>query len=317
MASTFGHYELSDKLGEGGMGEVYRAHDTRLGRDVAIKLLPDALASDAERLARFEREAKVLAALNHPNIAAIYGLEEDAGRRALVLELVPGETLQQRLRHGAIPVADALLVASQIATALDAAHEQGIIHRDLKPANVVLTEEGGVKVLDFGLAKALDPVDGSNLDLTHSPTILSSGTQHGIVLGTAAYMSPEQAQGKRVDKRADIFAFGAVLFEMLTGKQLFHGETVSDIIASVLRDDPDWEQLPPNTPVAIRHLLSRCLDKDPKRRFRDIGEACFVIESAPAAVSTPAASPGAEPRARASAASCSWGGPSRSRWPRR
>lgn len=272
------HYDIVGPIGAGGMGEVYRARDTKLGRDVALKLLPEHFARDADRLARFEREARLLASLNHPRIAAIYGLEQDGAHRFLVLELVEGEDLSKRIQNGALPVEDALAVAEQMCEALEAAHEAGVVHRDLKPSNIVVTPNGSVKVLDFGLAKALDPASNAT-NLTQSPTILgSSPTMQGVILGTAAYMSPEQARGRAVDKRADIFAFGCVLYEMLTGKMAFSGETVSDTLAAVLRADPDWNALPKETPAAVVRLLRRCFEKDPKRRLRDIGEAGLVID---------------------------------------
>jgi len=259
------------------MGEVYRATDTNLGREVAIKVLPDALASDAERLARFDREAKTLAALNHPNIATIYGLERSDGMTALVMELVEGPTLADRLALGPIPGNEALAIAKQIAGALDAAHERGIVHRDLKPANVKITPERTVKLLDFGLAKTAS--DSSAVNLSHSPTVTMAGTLEGVILGTAAYMSPEQARGKVVDKRTDIWAFGCVLYEMLTGVTAFGGgESVSDIIGRILEREPDWTRLPQSTPLDLRALLRRCLDKDLKRRLRDIGDARAELE---------------------------------------
>ncbi len=283
--TKLGPYEILSPLGAGGMGEVYRARDAKLNRDVAIKVLPEAVAEDAERLARFQREAQVLASLNHPHIAAIYGLEKSGNLEALVLELVEGETLGERIAAGPIPVDEALAIARQIADALEAAHEKGIVHRDLKPANVKVTPDGQVKVLDFGLAKALDPVAGaSSPDMTRSPTITAVATQAGVILGTAAYMSPEQARGKPADKRSDIWAFGCVLWEMLTGQRLFHGETVSDTLAAVLRADIDWEPLPAGTRPAIRRLLERCLERDPKRRLRDVGEARIAMEEAPASL---------------------------------
>jgi len=259
------------------MGEVFRARDTRLARDVALKVLPEAFLQDTERLARFEREAKVLASLNHPNIAAIYGIEEDNGRRALALELVEGQDLSEKISNGAMPVREALGIAHQIAVALDVAHEQGIIHRDLKPGNIMITPDGTAKVLDFGLAKALDP-DKSGANLTQSPTIVSAATSAGVILGTAAYMSPEQARGKELDKRTDIWSFGCVLYEMLTGRQSHAGETVSDTIAFVLGREPDWNALPSGTPVGVRRILERCLQKDLKRRLRDIGDAVIELE---------------------------------------
>jgi serine/threonine-protein kinase len=282
--TRLGPYEILSPLGAGGMGEVYRARDPKLHREVAIKVLPEAVARDPERLARFQREAQLLAALNHPHIAGIYGLEESNGVGALVLELVEGETLAERIAQGPMPMDEALAVARQIGEALEAAHEKGIVHRDLKPANVKLTPGGSVKVLDFGLAKALS-VDASAPDVTHSPTITAAATQAGVVLGTAAYMSPEQARGRAVDKRSDIWSFGAVLYEMLTGARCFEGETVSDVLAAVLRQDPDWSKLPAETPPHVRALLARCLERDPKKRLRDIGDAW--IEGA-AAVASPA-----------------------------
>jgi serine/threonine protein kinase len=272
------HYEVTDKIGAGGMGEVYRARDTKLGRDVALKFLPDVFASDADRLGRFEREARLLASLNHPNIASIYGIENDGGKRVLVLELVEGEDLSERINRGPVPVDDALEIARQVAAALEVAHEQGVIHRDLKPANIKVGSDGTVKVLDFGLAKAMDS-DPGDANLSHSPTLLaSSPTQQGVILGTAAYMSPEQARGGAVDKRADIFAFGCVLFEMLTGGRAFAGDTISDTIASVLAREPDLDSLPASTPPALRQLMERCLDKDVAQRLRDIGEARIRLE---------------------------------------
>ena len=275
-----GPYEIVAPLGAGGMGEVYRARDTKLGRDVAIKVLPPAFAEDAERLARFEREAKVLASLNHSGIAAIFGLHEEAGTGFLAMEMVPGEDLAEVLKRGPLPLADAADVARQIAAALEAAHEQGVIHRDLKPANIRITPDGQVKVLDFGLAKALESATASDAARNSgmSPTITSLGTVAGVILGTAAYMAPEQARGKGVDKRADIWAFGCVLFEMLSGRRPFDGETISDTLAAVLARDPDWSALPATTPASVRHLLSRCLEKDPKRRLRDIGDARLELE---------------------------------------
>jgi serine/threonine protein kinase/Tol biopolymer transport system component len=277
IGQTIAHYEVTEKIGAGGMGEVYRARDTKLERDVALKVLPESFALDEERLARFDREAKLLAALNHGNIAGIYGTEHWQGRHILVLEYVEGEDLSQRLARGPIPVDEALPIALQIADAVEAAHDQGVIHRDLKPANVKVTPDGTVKVLDFGLAKALDA--GDNEDVTTSPTLLaSSPTVQGVILGTAAYMSPEQARGKRVDRRADIFAFGCVLYEMLAGTRGFTGDTVSDTLASVLKEQPDMAKLPDDTPPAIRHLLERCLDKNPRQRLRDIGEARIRLD---------------------------------------
>jgi Tol biopolymer transport system component len=270
------------------MGEVYRARDTRLGRDVALKILPEPFMHDAERLARFEREARVLASLNHPYIAAIYGIEESDGLRALVLELVEGATLAERIAEGPIPPAEALGIADQIADALDAAHGKGIVHRDLKPANVKLSPEGVVKVLDFGLAKGMDPSDAS--DAAHSPTVTAVHTRDGVLLGTAAYMSPEQVRGRAVDKRADIWAFGCVLYEMLTARRAFPGATISDTIAAILEREPDWTALPAAVPPHIRRLLRRCLEKDTKRRLRDIGDfRTEAEESVPAVAERPAA----------------------------
>jgi len=264
-------YEILEPIGAGGMGEVYRARDEKLKRDVALKVLPEAFASDAERMARFEREAQLLASLNHPNIGAIYGLEEAESLRFLVLELIPGDTLAERLRRGPIPFAEALELAGQIADALAAAHDAGIIHRDLKPANIKITPDGQIKVLDFGLAKALanEAADG---ELSDSPTLSAHATKIGVILGTAAYMSPEQARGKPVDKRTDIFSFGAVLYEMLTGRQLFKGEDAADTMASVIRSDPDFRALPAELPPRVREVLGRCLEKDSKKRRRDIGD---------------------------------------------
>ncbi len=277
IGRTIAHYRVTEKLGEGGMGEVYRARDERLNRDVALKVLPEAFAKDAERLARFRREAQLLASLNHPNIAAIYGLEEADGVRALVLELVEGPTLAERLASGPIPLDEALEIARQVAEALEEAHERGITHRDLKPGNVKVTPDGKVKVLDFGLAKAFEGEQAA-VDLSKSPTLSQAATQAGVLLGTAAYMSPEQAKGRPVDRRADIWAFGVVLYEMLTGKQLFQGETVSDTLASVLKTEPDWRALPKETPAPIERLLRRCLEKEPRRRLQAIGEARLLLE---------------------------------------
>jgi serine/threonine protein kinase/Tol biopolymer transport system component len=273
---TLGHYRVGEQLGRGGMGEVYLADDLNLNRKVALKFLPDAFTGDPERMARFEREAKLLASLNHPNIAAIHGLEQAEGKRFLVLELVEGETLAQRLGKGRLPVEEALGICRQIAEGLEAAHEKGVIHRDLKPANVMITEGDKVKILDFGLAKALSD-ETQSVDSSQSPTLTEAMTRPGVILGTAAYMAPEQARGSAVDKRCDIWSFGVVLFEMLTGKQLFSGETVSDTLAAVLRSDIDWNSLPANTPAGIRALLRRCLNKDRKERLRDIGEARIAI----------------------------------------
>jgi eukaryotic-like serine/threonine-protein kinase len=280
--TRLGPYEITGQIGAGGMGEVYRARDTKLQRDVAIKILREAVAHDSERLARFEREARTLASLNHPNIGQIHGLEESDGIKALVMELVEGPTLADRIAQRPIPVDEALPIAKQIAEALEAAHEQGIIHRDLKPANVKVRPDGMVKVLDFGLAKALEPVSAGSTDATTSPTITSPAmmTRMGVILGTAAYMSPEQATGKAVDKRSDLWAFGVVLLEMLTGRPVFSGETVSHVLAAVLKDEPHWTTLPANTPAAIRRLLRRCLEKDRKRRLDSAADAQLEIDEA-------------------------------------
>jgi serine/threonine protein kinase/Tol biopolymer transport system component len=278
--TKLGPYEILSAIGAGGMGEVYQAHDTKLARDVAIKVLPDAFAYDADRLARFQREAKMLASLNHPNIATIFGLEQSGGVTCLVMELVPGETLQERVkRDGPVPVEEALAIAKQIAEALEAAHEKSIIHRDLKPANVKVTPEGKVKVLDFGLAKAFAG-DTSTEDIGNSPTLSMAATMQGVILGTAAYMSPEQARGKSVDKRTDIWAFGCVLYELVTGKQAFTGEDITEILAAVVKTEPDWAALPVSTPTKIRDLLRRCLHKDVNKRARDAGDARIEIEEA-------------------------------------
>jgi Tol biopolymer transport system component len=284
---TIAHYRITAKLGEGGMGEVWRATDTKLNREVAIKIVPESFAADPDRLARFTREAQVLASLNHPNIAAIYGVED----RALIMELVEGATLAERIAAGPIPLDEALPVAKQIAEALEYAHERGVIHRDLKPANIKVTPEGRVKVLDFGLAKAITG-DAPAEDQTNSPTLTMRATQAGVILGTAAYMSPEQARGKPVDKRADIWSFGVVLFEMLTGAMLFGGETVSDSMIAVVTKEPDWNALPKDTPKHVRRLLDRCLRKDPRSRLRDIGEVRVALEEPQAEpTSAPAVSP--------------------------
>ncbi|HEX8713891.1 MAG TPA: protein kinase, partial [Terracidiphilus sp.] len=317
-----GHYQVIAKIGEGGMGEVYRARDTRLNREVAIKVLPKAFAEDPYRMARFEREAQLLASLNHPRIAAIYGLEESGSTRALVMELVEGPTLAERIgrapvsakpkaasaspgqaaagsgsksgsksgaksgsgsggggRKAAIAVDEALPTAQQVAEALEYAHEHGVVHRDLKPANIKVTPDGDVKVLDFGLAKAMAPEDASG-DISNSPTLSLAMTQAGLIIGTAAYMSPEQAKGKPVDRRADIWAFGCVLYEMLTGQKAFEGDTVSDILASVIKSEPDWTALPRTTPHSIQRLIRRCLQKDTRQRLQAIGDARIAIGEA-------------------------------------
>jgi serine/threonine protein kinase len=277
IGTKLGPYEILAAIGAGGMGEVYRARDSKLGRDVALKVLPEAFARDAERMARFQREAKVLASLNHPNIASIYGLEDSGATHALVMELVEGPTLADRIRSGPMPVDEALRTAKQITEALEYAHERGIVHRDLKPANVKVTNDDAVKVLDFGLAKAIEG-DAASIDIATSPTMSRMATLAGVLLGTAAYMSPEQAKAKAVDRRADIWAFGCVLYEMLTGKMAFTGETVTDTLAAVIMKDPDWSQLPAATPLRVRVLLQRCLQKHPKQRLRDIGDARISID---------------------------------------
>jgi Tol biopolymer transport system component len=280
--TRLGPYEITSAIGAGGMGEVYRARDTRLNRGVALKVLPDVFANDTERMARFEREAKLLASLNHPNIAAIYGLEESGSTRALVMELVEGPTLAERIAAGPIPLDEALPIAKQIAEALEYAHDHGVIHRDLKPANIKVTAEGAVKVLDFGLAKAMGD-DVASESLSNSPTLSAMATRQGVILGTAPYMSPEQARGKAVDKRTDIWAFGAVLYEMLTGRLAFKGEDVTETLAAVVKTEPDWNRLPPSTPAKVRDLLRRCLQKDKTLRLRDAGDARIEIQEALAA----------------------------------
>jgi Tol biopolymer transport system component len=310
IGKTLGHYQITSQLGKGGMGEVYQAKDQKLGRDVAIKVLPEEFAKDADRVARFQREAKLLASLNHPNIAAIYGLEESGGMNFLVLELVEGQTLVEYIAGNAVVLAGKgaaetaalpgiLKLALQIAEALEAAHEKGVIHRDLKPANIKVTPEGKVKVLDFGLAKAFAG-EQAELNLSNSPTLSDMATQQGVILGTAAYMSPEQAKGKIADKRADIWAFGVVLFEMLTGRQLFKGETVSETLAAVLMREPDFSTLPPNLHPRIRLLLERCLEKDVNNRYGSIGDARVDIQKALADPSGVIAQPitGVEPKTR-------------------
>ena len=298
--TRLGSYQIVAPLGVGGMGEVYRARDTTLNRDVAIKVLPAAVASDPDRLARFTREAQTLAALNHPNIAAIFGVEASSGVRALVMELVEGEDLSLLIARGALPLDEALPIARQIADALEAAHEQGIVHRDLKPANVKVRTDGTAKVLDFGLAKALDPAGTSSNSAMNSPTLTAHATELGVILGTAAYMAPEQARGKAVDRRADIWAFGVVLYEMLTGRRMFEGDHTSDVLAAVLRQEIDWTALPADTPPGVRQLLERCLDRDVRQRLRDIGEARVALGARrdadqPSAATAAAALPAAVP----------------------
>ena len=277
VGTTISHYKVLEKIGEGGMGVVYRASDTKLNRDVALKILPEQFASDSQRMGRFQREAQVLASLSHANIGHIYGIEDAGATKALVLELIEGPTLADRIAQGPIPVEEALKIALQITEGVEAAHEKGIIHRDLKPANIKITPEGQVKILDFGLAKALEG-EVPPIDISHSPTLSQAATQAGVLLGTAAYMSPEQARGKPVDKRTDIWAFGVVLYEMLTGRRIFEGEDVTDTLASVLKSDPEWKALSAETPAVVRRLLQRCLMRDAQRRLRDIGEARITIE---------------------------------------
>ena len=289
--TRLGVYDITAQIGEGGMGQVYRATDTTLSRQVAIKILPDAFAADPDRLARFEREARTLASLNHPHIAAIYAVEKSAGIQALVMELVEGDDLSQRIARGAIPIDEALPIAKQIALALEAAHEQGIIHRDLKPANIKVRTDGTVKVLDFGLAKAMESAPGSSPGLSRSPTITTPAmTQAGMILGTAAYMSPEQAKGRVVDKGSDVWAFGAVLYEMLAGRRVFEGDDVSDTLARILMREPDWTALPATVPPAVITVLRRCLQKDRRQRIRDLGDVSLALEGAfeTAAPHTPA-----------------------------
>ncbi len=278
IGRRFAHYEIVEKIGQGGMGEVFRARDTRLERDVALKFLPPEFAADPERLARFRNEAKLLAALSHANIAAIYGLEEADGKLFLAMEYVGGEELAQRVRRGPLERDEALELARQFTEGLEAAHERGIVHRDLKPANLKVTPEGQLKILDFGLARAFVEDTGESGNMLDSPTLTAALTQKGVILGTAAYMSPEQARGRKVDHRTDIWAFGAIVYEMLSGQRLFTGETISDTVAAVLRADLDLDQLPQDTPVGVRRLLLRCLERDARRRLRDIGEARVRLE---------------------------------------
>jgi len=277
--TRLGPYEIVAPLGAGGMGEVYRARDARLGRDVAIKSLPEAFADDPERLARFEREAKLLASLSHPNIAGILGLEEVSGARYLVLELVDGETLADRIARGPLSLSDTVDMARQVAAALEAAHERGVVHRDLKPGNIMFTSAGDAKVLDFGLAMSSGgTASGSDPNLSHSPTLPNQATRAGVILGTAAYMSPEQARGKGVDRRTDIWSFACVVYECLTGRKAFEGETVSDMVARILEREPDWKALPAGTSPRLVELLKRCLRKDPRERQRDAGDVRLELD---------------------------------------
>src|SRR6185503_17987773 len=269
--TRIGSYEVLALIGVGGMGEVYRARDTRLNRDVALKVLPAAVSTEHDRRTRFEREAQLLAALNHSNIASIYGIDDSQERLTLVMELVEGETIADRIARGRFPQKEAVAIAIQICLGLEYAHEHGIVHRDLKPANIKVTPDGGVKILDFGLAKALDDAPVA-AHVSQSPTLTIAATRAGVVLGTVSYMSPEQARGQNLDRRTDIWSFGCVLFEMLTGHQAFAGETISDVLASVLRVEPQWAQLPAETSVSLALLIRRCLQKDPKRRFQHIGD---------------------------------------------
>jgi serine/threonine-protein kinase len=278
IGKTIAHYEITGHLGKGGMGEVYRARDTKLRREVAIKVLPADLLRDAERVARFQREARTLASLNHPQIAGLYGVEEDHGQRFLVMELAEGEDLSRRIENGPLPLDDALDIARQIALGLEAAHAKGIVHRDLKPANIKVSTDGEVKILDFGLARAFQGETVDEGELENSPTITAAMTQQGVVLGTAAYMSPEQAKGRTVDRRADVWSFGVILWEMVTGRRLFEEETTSEVLAAVLRADIPWDDLPDDLPVGVRRLLERCLERDPRSRLQDIGEARIRLD---------------------------------------
>jgi serine/threonine protein kinase len=293
------HYEILSALGAGGMGEVYRARDTKLGRDVAFKILPEVFAADTDRLLRFQREAQLLASLNHPNIAQIYGIVESGRARAIVMELVEGETLQARLMRGTIPLAEALSIGKQVAEALEAAHDRGIIHRDLKPGNIMIDTDGKAKVLDFGLAKAMESSSPNDANLSHSPTLISAAhTQGNVLIGTAPYMSPEQVRGHAAGERSDVWAFGCVLYEMLTGKQAFTGDTLTDLIGGIVRIDPDWNAFPSSVPPGVRTLVQRCLEKDRRRRYHAIGDVRIDLESA--------ASVSAAPPARASRERMAW-----------
>jgi Tol biopolymer transport system component len=292
ISGILGHYQITSQIGKGGMGEVYRARDTKLGREVAIKVLPEEFARDAERMARFQREAKLLAALNHTNIATLHGIEDSENAHALVMELAEGPTLADLIAHGPIPIEETIPIARQMADALEYAHEHGIIHRDLKPANVKVAPDDTVKILDFGLAKAMEP-ESLSAEQANSPTLSHLATQAGVLLGTAAYMAPEQAKGKVVDRRADIWAFGCVLFEMLTGKSAFHSETMTETLAAVIKNEPDWSLLPEVTPIRVRVLLQRCMQKDPKQRLRDMGDARISLDEVLSGAPDGGPSPGA------------------------
>ena len=278
LGKTISHYKIIEKIGQGGMGEVYRATDTKLNRDVALKILPQQFASDSQRMGRFQREAEVLASLDHPNIGQIYGIENAGQTKALVLQLFEGPTLADRIAQGPIPVEEALKIALQMAEGLEAAHEKGVIHRDLKPANIKITPEGQVKILDFGLAKAME-AETPDSSLSQSPTLTQAATQQGVILGTAAYMSTEQARGENTDQRADVWAFGVVLFEMLTGRRTFEGRTVSDVLAAVLAKEPQWNGLPDNLHPRLRQLLERSLAKEPRDRYTGVGDARVDIQT--------------------------------------
>ncbi len=278
LGEQISHYKVLEKIGEGGMGEVYRATDTKLNRDVALKILPEQFASDSQRMGRFQREAEVLASLDHPHIGQIFGIEEAGTTKALVLQLIEGPTLAEKIAQGPIPVEETLKIALQIAEGLEAAHEKGVIHRDLKPANIKINLEGQVKILDFGLAKALEGETPPDSSLSQSPTLTNAATQAGVILGTAGYMSPEQARGKAVDKRTDVWAFGAVFYEMLTAEQAFSGEDVAEILATVIMKEPDFERLATKVPGSLRKLIERCLRKDQKMRLHDIADARILTQ---------------------------------------
>ena len=287
VGKRLGHYDVRSLAGAGGMGEVYRARDTRLGRDVALKVLPPEWTADPDRLARLEREARLLASLNHPNIATIHGLEDTAAIRVVVLEYIEGDTLADRIGEGPLAPGEALSIARQVKDALEAAHERSIVHRDLKPANIKITPTGLVKVLDFGLAMLEPALVGDPLDDSQAPTITTRGTREGVIAGTAAYMSPEQARGLAIDKRTDIWAFGCVLFEMLAGRAAFARATLTDTLAAVVEGEPDWNALPRDTPRGVERLIRQCLEKDQRKRLRDIGDAWIVLEVEAPAPSAP------------------------------